>query len=74
LTLGDGFGRFDHEIFGGVTHQVQPELGPTLFSLGRDVRIVLGGDEEKIVLDDLVKMRAASWAAFLTNSRSLGLV
>jgi hypothetical protein len=31
-------------------------LGPAPVALGRDVRIVLGGDEEEIVLDDLVKM------------------
>jgi len=51
-----GAGRFDDEIFRGFIHQAEPELCPGVRSLGGDVRIILGGDEEEIVLDDFIEM------------------
>ena len=51
-----GSGRFDDEIFRGLIHQAEPELRPTVRALGGDVRIVLGGDKEEIVLNDFVEM------------------
>ena len=66
LTFGvHGPGRLDDQIFRGLIHQVEPELGPAVRALGGDVRIVLGGDEKEIVLDDFIEMPRGQFGSLL---------
>ena len=49
-------GRTDNEVARDVIHQFEPEIGPASVSLGRDIRLPLGGHERKVVEDELVEV------------------